>query len=976
MINLKRFVAGSLVAAVMATSMVPAFAANAFTYTAEANKLHQMGLMEGVSDTTFDPALHLSLDRQTGIVMLMRLIGKADEAAAMTDAEANEAIAKFTDKNDIAEWAKKAVAYAVKNGLVAGMSADTVAPRYNLSGKMYATLILRNLGYTVNANDYNHAAALLAEKGGLTATEAIKFNNKDLIRDDLVGIAFGSLKAVDSEGKKVIEKLIAEGVVAEAKAVAAGVYTAPVVTPTPTPTPVPFGVESVTSNNLKTAVVNFNRELDKDTINITNVRVSSGATVADAKLSTDKKSVIVILDTAVAQSTEIEITVKDVKDTAGNKLDETKRKISLTDTAVPEILSVVVVDAKHIDVMVSEPINHAYPSSNTVLNDIKIDGNSIIATTSFDYVENKFQIKLANKMNAGTHEIEIAKLRDFANIMAVTKKFSFDVAEDTAAPVMVKGTFKSASVIEVEFNEKLDATGSFRVEGSTPTTVSYDGKKVTLSGNFNLGIGAIVQIKVEYKDQTDVVGNKVSDWTTYTFRVEDDTTLPGVSVSVGDNNKLTFTFTKSMSTTAGKIVVKDKDGVTKETLNQPWTFKPDSNSKVLELTKDQVTTLNDINAGNYTLVLEDFADATVRANKMPKAELAITARDTKKPTVTATYLTKADGSDSKKDTITFYFSEAMDQATVTSLSNYFSVNANNAFSAITDVKLKEFASDGKSVTFFYPGAGAWSGAGHTINVYAVKDIAGNVVDTTPTTRNQDTTIALNTASVATGVRATATDKIEVYFDKPVHTADPSAFKVQKNGTDYATFTNYTISNDESRVPGLRYRVTFTLGRAMDTSTGAFTLVVNNNNKVESIFGTKFDASALTGAGAATIVDAIRPTVKDVVAKDNRVVEITVSEIVYAADLNALLTSLVIKDSDNNIIAITDADIDTGKIIEDIVVMDGAAASTYTDGFDKIVLTFKSDRAGKSYNVSFVARSIKDAADNIITEYAGKTVTIK
>ena len=68
-------------------------------------------------------------------------------------------------------------------------------------------------------------------------------------------------------------------------------------------------------------------------------------------------------------------------------------------------------------------------------------------------------------------------------------------------------------------------------------------------------------MKIEYKDQKDVVDNKVADWTTYIFTVPDDTSLPSVSVTVEAQNKLVFKFTKAM-TKVGKITVKDKDGKT------------------------------------------------------------------------------------------------------------------------------------------------------------------------------------------------------------------------------------------------------------------------------------------------------------------------------------------------------------------------------------------------------------------------------
>ena len=990
--NLKKYLSVLLAVAMLLTAMVPAFAAETFTYSAQAKHLNDLGLYKGISETSFNPDLGTALDRQTGIVMLLRVFGLEDAAKAMSDADATAALAKFTDASEIADWAKKSVAYATKNGLVNGVTETTAAPKAALNGKAYATLILRQLGYTVSANDFNNATAMLAEKGGLTPTEALKFLSKDLVKDDLVGMTYGALTAKDASGKTVAEKLIAAGVITVEKAVYAGVYTAkPTATPTPTPTPAPFAVEKLTSDNLKTVTVHFNKEVDKDTVNTTNFSVTSNGSAVDAKLLNDKKSVVVVLSSnTTSQSTEVEVTVKDVKDTAGNKVSETKRKIVLNDTVVPEVLSVVVYDAKNFDIMVSEPVYYGNYNTtvtyDSVINDIKIDGNSIIAQTKFDYVNNKLEVKLATKMNPGTHEIEIAKFKDYAGIQAVTKKFSFDIAEDTKAPELVKGTFKSTTKVELEFDERIDEKGKFKIDNTelADSNVTVDGKKVTLEGGFTLNTGAIVEIKIEYKDQKDVVGNKVSDWKAFTFKVEDDTTLPTVSVAVGDNNKLTFTFSKSMSTTAGKIVLKDKDGVVRNTVNQPWTFKSDSNSKILELTpKNETgnTTLSylvDRDGAAYTVEVEDFVDTTVRANKLPKASLAITAKDTKKPVVEDTYVVKADGNDVKKDTITFFFSEAVQEATATLLSNYFNETTGKSFSTISDVKVKEFASDGKSVTFFYPSAGALT---DSIRVYAIKDVAGNVADSKVATKN--TTID-NFFIVGTP-KATAKDKVEIFFNAPIRSADPSAFKIKKGTTDFANFVNYSIKNDSDKG---EYKVTFTVGRELDTAASQYSLAMNVNEKIESIYGKKYVA---TGLGEPSLVDGIRPTIKDVTTKDARTVngtvyrdvEISISEVVYATDLSALLTSLVIKDSDNNIVAVGGSDIANDKAIIAVSFKNGSDAivtpvvgQTPTGGFDKIYISFNDNKLGKSYNISFAPRTVKDFAGNTITEYTGKTVTIK
>ncbi len=185
-------------------------AAEGFYNEAQATALNHLGLYSGISNTSFDPDLGASLNRETGVVILLRLLGLQDDALAMTDAEADTILLKFTDAARISSWAKKSVAYAVQNGLVFGFPDGTFAPQANLVGEAYCSLILRQLGYTPN---YDTAAAELANAGGLTSAQAMRFSNKALIKDDLVGISYGVLSAKDTRGESVLVKLVANKVV-------------------------------------------------------------------------------------------------------------------------------------------------------------------------------------------------------------------------------------------------------------------------------------------------------------------------------------------------------------------------------------------------------------------------------------------------------------------------------------------------------------------------------------------------------------------------------------------------------------------------------------------------------------------------------------------------------------------------------------------------------------------------------------------
>jgi len=305
--NLKKVLSVLLVVVIMATAMVPAFAADTYTYSAQANALNKIGLFNGTSSTEFVPDLGSSLTREQGIALVVRLIGKASAAAALTATEADAALAAFGDAKDVEPTLKNAVAYAVKNNLVIGTDAKLLAAKSAMSGNDLATIILRNIGYAVDAAGYSVATATLADKGGLTAAEATKFATKALIRDDAVGIMYGSLFAKYSNGTTVIAKLIADKAVVEADAIAAGVWTKPVA-----------GTVSATVTGAKKFTLTFSAAIDTAKVTAASVTVKKGASTYNVEsfvVAADKKSAVVTIGNPIVKG-DYEISVTGIADAA------------------------------------------------------------------------------------------------------------------------------------------------------------------------------------------------------------------------------------------------------------------------------------------------------------------------------------------------------------------------------------------------------------------------------------------------------------------------------------------------------------------------------------------------------------------------------------------------------------------------------------------------------------------------------------
>jgi len=176
--NLKKVLAVLVVISVISTLLVPAFA-DSFSYEKEAEILYRLGLYKGTSETEYVPNLEGKLDRQTGVVMLLRLFGQEDDALEIPMDEAAQTLAaKFKDAADIADWAQRQVAYAVEKGYVKGYPDGTFLPNADLNGLAFCSLILQQLGYDGDFV-FDEAAYKLQEFGGLTAEQAEAFNNKN-----------------------------------------------------------------------------------------------------------------------------------------------------------------------------------------------------------------------------------------------------------------------------------------------------------------------------------------------------------------------------------------------------------------------------------------------------------------------------------------------------------------------------------------------------------------------------------------------------------------------------------------------------------------------------------------------------------------------------------------------------------------------------------------------------------------------------
>lgn len=190
---------GAAAAAMLTAS---AFAAN---YTNCADSLHEMGLFQGTQNG-YD--LDRTPTRAEAAVMLVRLLGKEAEVKTLTYT------APFTD---LKGWEKPYVQYLYNNGLVNGTSRTTFNPTGKCTAQMYATFLLRALGYSDTA-DFSYANAIeTAREQGIYDTGII--NTQNFLRDDAAAASYTALSVSpkNSEGT-LLDQLVSENAITEANA--------------------------------------------------------------------------------------------------------------------------------------------------------------------------------------------------------------------------------------------------------------------------------------------------------------------------------------------------------------------------------------------------------------------------------------------------------------------------------------------------------------------------------------------------------------------------------------------------------------------------------------------------------------------------------------------------------------------------------------------------------------------------------------
>lgn len=482
--NYRKFVAGTVTAAVVASAIAPAASAATFS-DVDANSVHaeaidalsEVGVINGYPDGTFKPGN--SITRGQVAKMIARTIEGDGEVKQV-----------FDDVPVTADEELVKAAYEVfEAGAITGAN-----------GKLMPN----------NQITRQQMAKVLVEAFGLEHSDAFENNLKDLntaypdFQDYIEILVENGITQVADGNFRPLEK------VSRAQ-FASFVYRTLNAIEDPTP-----AVESVEAINAKQVEVTFatpvsvNTIMDeegtlKDTVAIDTVADAKGVDLSTAKaeLSEDGMSLVITAAGDEIFEGKYAVTITGVKDVDGNEVESFAGFFTAKDTTRPEVEGVEYVDVNTAKIMLSEPVKTVgqvtVNNTDAVVAAHKAGDNFI--TVDLTAVEEKSEV-----------EVTIVGAKDFAGnyISPNPVKVTVEKQEaDKEVPEVKSVQVLSDTKAKVTFSEAV-VNPAFSINGKTAAKVEADkdGVTYTITHEFEDGVN-----KIDITNIVDKAGNKAEDFT-------------------------------------------------------------------------------------------------------------------------------------------------------------------------------------------------------------------------------------------------------------------------------------------------------------------------------------------------------------------------------------------------------------------------------------------------------------------------------
>ncbi|WDH98302.1 Ig-like domain-containing protein [Paenibacillus urinalis] len=655
--------------------------------------------------------------------------------------------------------------------------------------------------------------------------------------------------------------------------------------------------ESAAASNLAQVVLNFDGTVDKNTAEDADnytiwERDNHSATkdVKSAVLSADGKSVTLTVattgsDVGFSNQLAYQVSFNNIK--AGDKvLSVTNHEFTPVDSTLPVVESAQALGNKTIRLVFSEPVKTANPGN------FQVDGNTLVGSTKV--TGNTVIIKLYSALSDGAHKVTATNVEDYAGFKSLNKELSFDVVADTTAPTVAveSATFET---VTLKFSEPVDpdtvlASNVYWVQGSTknyatgtPQQIADDTFKFTWSNKLQYATDVFVTNVKDYSGNTIAADTKVA-----VTPVLDQTRPEVVNAELkSDRKTITVKFSKALeksSVAAGDFVIKDAEG---DEVSKLKTVDTSADGKTVTVTLAAALS----EGKTYTLNITGVNDDTTLKNVILPYSKELNAKDNTAPELAGTTVVR----NVTNNTITVTYNEAMavsGDGAITDRAKYSYNTAANGWQVVPSSVNINVTSDGKSAVLGFPSNIKVADI-TDLNVRLVKDVAGNYLKDL-TSGNVS---VVNAGAVAyTGAAATATNKIEVAFDKALLSSTVSASDFTVNsGLNELSVISASLSSDAKKVVlTLADSTKLNENGAFGSTNSPVTVTVKAGAT------TSTSAGEVIGAATHTVTDKIAATISSVKGLANGDVQVVFNETLDTTDTTNTAVDFVIKTSNGTL----------------------------------------------------------------------------
>jgi trimeric autotransporter adhesin len=543
------------------------------------------------------------------------------------------------------------------------------------------------------------------------------------------------------------------------------------------------------------------------------------------------------------------------------------------DTVKPTVQTVAVDSYKTVKITFSEAVDTA---TATNIANYTIDNNLSVLKAEVSAAGNVVTLTTADQVVGTVYKVTVQNVTDLAG-NAIDKAdgvFGGMVKDTTAQTVDVANTFNTDyNEIKVTFGKEVDAATATNIANYSinnglsvlKAVVDADDAKVVYLTTTDQVVGTVYELTVS-KNVTDTLGNKLANDVKDLFGgMAKDTSKPTPTALVTDNDKVTVTFNK-------KVDAATATNIANYTLDNSLTVvKAELNTAGTVVT---LTTSSQTVGSLYKLTVQNVT--SVYGTAMDKYETVFggMAKDTAAPTITTI--------SALANTVIITFSDAVDTATASNPTNYsFDGGLGFPTKAVVDTTLD---TTGKTVVLTT--AAQTPGKVYNVTVSNVADKAGNAIVTANNASKRSFVGQGTTAAAAALKFQTATvvnnNTIDLIFDRELTATEAGLVTATIAGT--TGLTQYAELQSNKRIVRVQYQnaasgnpTLFTAGNVYNvTVTGPTSLeapATANNNNVKAFAGTNV-ANAL-------------PLVQNVVAIDSTTLKVTFTEPVKGIQAGAL-----------------------------------------------------------------------------------------